>query len=406
MKLDIINKHWKPGFKYGYEKKRVLFQRLVKFLEKRPIVGIVGLRRTGKTVLMQQLMDHLIDKGVPRRNVLYFTFDESVNSLEEVITEYLGTTGVDLGKDRVYLFLDEIQKLREWATQIKIYYDTYPNLKFVVSGSQSLFIRESKESLAGRIITLELPILSFKEFLEFRDKEHLTKNPKMFPSELESEFLYYLKRNFIEIVNEDDEFSRLYLESIVNKVILGDIPTLFAIDNPEKLRTIFMAIVENPGMLLEYKSIAKSFSLNERTVERYVRYLSYSNMIKKVYNYSGSFIASERKLKKAYPAAPCFSLLGTTQSIPKNVENSVALDPRIKFFWRTSTGKEVDFVIKEEKPLPVEVKFKKEIPKKDLKPLRVFMKKFGAGSGVLLSRSARAEIEGITIKPAHEWFLE
>lgn len=58
--------HWREGFSYGYYVKRELFGELVKYAEVKPAVGVVGLRRTGKTVLLKQLIDYLVESGVKR----------------------------------------------------------------------------------------------------------------------------------------------------------------------------------------------------------------------------------------------------------------------------------------------------------------------------------------------------
>ena len=70
------NLHWREDFTYGHRIKRDLFDELVKHLDVRQTIGIIGLRRTGKTVLLQQVIDHLISQEVERDRVLYFSFDE------------------------------------------------------------------------------------------------------------------------------------------------------------------------------------------------------------------------------------------------------------------------------------------------------------------------------------------
>jgi len=79
------NLHWKEDFTYGYEKKRNLFYQLDRCTDIRQIIGIIGLRRTGKTVLLKQLIDSLIKNGQRRDRILYFSFDEETVSIEDVI---------------------------------------------------------------------------------------------------------------------------------------------------------------------------------------------------------------------------------------------------------------------------------------------------------------------------------
>ena len=173
MELHIINKHWKDGFIYNIPFKRALYRDLCQHLPKKFILSLLGLRRTGKTTLLKQLIDYLIiEKNIPRLNILYYTFDEPAE-WPEVLDEYLKVSQRELDSPALYFFLDEVQKLPDWQNKIKIYYDHYPNIKFIVSGSSSLFIRKKSESLAGRILEFILPPLSFTEFIIYKGKEEL-----------------------------------------------------------------------------------------------------------------------------------------------------------------------------------------------------------------------------------------
>ena len=88
MDLSLVNKHWKEGFSYQYPLKRTLYEEIRVQLEKRFILSIVGLRRTGKTTLIKQLIENLIsERQVPRSTILYYTFDEPAD-LPKIIDEY------------------------------------------------------------------------------------------------------------------------------------------------------------------------------------------------------------------------------------------------------------------------------------------------------------------------------
>jgi len=410
IKLQKHNKHWKEGFFYEFEKHRDLFKKLTPLMEKKQIIAITGLRRTGKTVLLKQLINFLINNKVKRRNILYFPFDEEKPDIDKLIEEYAEITDIDLNKDKLYIFLDEIQKLENWQEQVKVYYDACPKAKIFISGSASLFIRKkATESLAGRIFLLELPILTFTEFLKFRNKENLLKHPKMFSNELKRELLIYFKRNFIEIINEDDETAKFYMESIINKIVYEDIPMLFPVENPDKLKAIVRAIYSNPGMIIKYENLARDLGLSSKTTEKYIFYLLQAKVIKKLYNFSRNFLTSEKKLKKFYVTAPCLCFLNDEFSIPKVAENIVAMDA--DFFWRDSFKNEVDCILKRDsKPLPVELKFRSKIRNDDNKGLIKFMDKFNVSSGIMITKDERAEkqIEKRTIKfiPLWKWLID
>ncbi len=90
MMVNILkyNRHLKEGFSYRYETKKDLFNELARYPDARQIIGTISLRKTGKTVLLEQLIDFLV-KGWQRRDrILYFSFDEEPVTIEEVIVEF------------------------------------------------------------------------------------------------------------------------------------------------------------------------------------------------------------------------------------------------------------------------------------------------------------------------------
>ena len=365
--FEKFNRHWESDFSYPFEKKRAFFDRLASYVDKKQIIALTGIRRTGKTVLFKQLINQLINDGVIRKKIVYFSFDDERPSLDELIKEYTQIASIDLNKDKVFIFLDEVQKLDRWQEQIKTYYDNYENLKFFVSGSATLFIqKKAHESLAGRIYVLDLPVLSFKEFLEFKEKREWINHPKMFSNQIQKEFSSYLMRNFIEIIHEDDESAREYVKSIINKIAFEDIPQLFPVDNPEKLKALLTAIYSNPGMLINYENLGNDLGLSSKTTEKYLFYLTQAKIVKKVYNYSKNFLTSEKKSKKAYITAPCTGFLSDEANVSKIVENTICIAGNYDFFWRTPQKDEIDFISKTGSEITaIEVKYANTIKPND-----------------------------------------
>lgn len=165
--------------------KRDYFNQILEGLKRRQMLGITGLRRVDKTTLLRQLISHLLRNSTHPKNVFYFSFDEALIArnpqiLEQVINAYIEQILIakvfDLNQT-VYIFFDEIQYIPLWQTVLKRYYVASRNIKFIISGSASLFIsQDAVESLAGRIIEMLLPPLSFREFLNLRN-ESLTLPP-------------------------------------------------------------------------------------------------------------------------------------------------------------------------------------------------------------------------------------
>ena len=161
--LVDLNPWWREPFRVVGYRDREVYGRLGAFLRQPQVVALTGLRRTGKTTLLLRMIEDAIAGGRDPRDVLYFSFDEFRDvRLREVLREYEAATGRDLRSGHRLVLLDELQKLEGWADQLKALYDAHKGrVKFVASGSESLFLRKgSKETLAGRLFEFRLDPLS------------------------------------------------------------------------------------------------------------------------------------------------------------------------------------------------------------------------------------------------------
>src|SRR3989344_4195662 len=132
-KLEEFNHWWMEGkvdSELALEFKREEYDEIEKHLEKKFITALVGLRRVGKTTIMYQLIQKLL-KSVNKENIVFFSFDESSVKLNDVIETYKEIQKKEFRKEKIYIFLDEIQKCDNWGYEIKIkpYF-----LKFVERG--------------------------------------------------------------------------------------------------------------------------------------------------------------------------------------------------------------------------------------------------------------------------------
>ncbi len=406
LNLITFNRWWDSGRVesiYLKPYKRPLFYELQKFMSVRQILLIYGLRRVGKTTLLYQLIDGLLSQGVERKHILYFSFDERITSLKELLMTYSEfVLGKDLLKEkRIYVFLDEIQKLEDWENQIKIFYDLYPNIKFILSGSASLSLsRGVKESLAGRVYEFILPLLTFSEYLGLQGEaveKGDTFNMKFLREvylrreRLAPLFYSYLKKGgFIELFDEEDDTRiREYARSLLERVIFGDIPSIFQIRSPHLLRTLLQIITDAPGFLLDYSKVAQSIGRDPRLVSDYIFYLKHALLIRVLYNFSESRFAQERKLKKVYPASTNFIYQSCPERfsdpvfLGKLVKNICVISSQAEFFWKRKEH-EVDMVLEDR--TPVEVKFKTRITRDDFKGIIRFHKRYPRDKGIIITR--------------------
>jgi len=390
MNLLKYNRHWEKNYRYPYKKHRTIFKQLIEQLNSRQIVEISGLRRSGKTTLLFQILNHLLNQNRNPFSLWYFTFDEEKPKLEDLFATFSKQTQIDFNKEKIFIFLDEIQKLPEFQNQLKVYYDLYPNLKFFISGSTSLFIRKkSQESLAGRIKSLFLHPLNFEEYLVFTDNLHLLDNPLLFKTEIEKNFEIFLANQFIESISLPDIHSKKeYYIGIMKKIIFEDIPSIFPVGNIEVLWQIIRMIAQQPGIYIDYQNFANELGLSNKTVSTYLYYLEESFLIQKLYNFSRNRITSEKKLKRYYLASPSFSwALTDFLEAGRLVENFVPSLRNYQFFWRDSYHHEIDFIeIEHNSIIPIEVKYKETIHAKDVANLLLFSKKFSCKKALVLKK--------------------
>jgi uncharacterized protein len=408
--IKRFNPWWEGKFKLEY-KERDIYLKIKNFLDMPQIIALTGLRRVGKSTIMKKIIDDWIDLGFQPNNIFLFSFDDfKGNSINEVITEYERIHSKKLSDEKFLFLFDEIQKINNWQEQIKVIYDLYKgNVKIIVSGSESLFIRKkSKESLAGRIFEFKIDTLTFKEFIHFKDINY--KPIALYEKEylkLFEEFI--LSSGFPELVNvTDKEKIRMYIqEGIRDKVLYKDIPSLFKIEDISILNSILENITENPGQLVELTSFSNEYKISRPTLANYLRYLEDSFLIKKLYNFSRNRRKIERKLKKYYPALISTELLFNEDSLSKSkvFENIVINQLKADFFWRDPYKNEVDAILNDKKIVPVEIKYGKT----EFQGLIKFMDKFNLKEGFIISREEEKEqkIENRKIKiiPAWKWFF-
>jgi len=161
--LERSNLWWKGDFELDYKPRKV-YEEIKNFIKSRQIISLTGLRRTGKTtILFKIIKDSIAEYG--KENIVYFSFDDFREvKLLEVIEAYFELMKKNNNESILFLF-DEIQKIPGWEEQLKRIYDENKKFKFVISGSESLFIRRgTRESLAGRMFEFQIKTLCFKEF--------------------------------------------------------------------------------------------------------------------------------------------------------------------------------------------------------------------------------------------------
>jgi predicted AAA+ superfamily ATPase len=392
------------GFRPAEEKlpKRKIFPQVLKEIATiRQITSITGVRRVGKSTLLKQIIAKLLQDDESEESILYFSFDqptveETPHVLEEIISFYFQkilNREVNKLSRRVFLFFDEIQLVPFWQDVLKRYFDLNKNIKFVVSGSASLYIStKAKESLAGRIFEKSLGPLSFSEF------------KLLFKSQDFYEFLDFGQFPEFREIKEGGKRIEYLKEGVVGRVLNLDIPKTFGIRKTLDFERLFWSLLPNTGQIINSARLASDLQLKKATLFKYLSVLEKSLLVEKVLNLSGSFRSESRLLRKFYPASTNFlNLIPETISWGFKAESYVANLLRQKYrevFLYRKGGKEIDFILPQRK-LAIEVKYQGNLRSADYLFLKKYIEEKGyEGMMVLKEPLAIPEpnIKGITIE--------
>ena len=288
---------------YKEMSKRLYFELFYPFVTETKIrraVVLMGPRRVGKTVMMFHTIDQLIQEKINPQRIFFVGIDNPIYihlSLQEIL---------DLCKEAInaenlkgcYVFFDEIQYLKDWERHLKVLVDSYPETKFIVSGSAAAALKwHSTESGAGRFTDFMLPPLTFQEFIHLKNKNHLIQNgfiqygEKQIPyrvthdiDELNREFLQYLNfGGYPEVVLSEkiqNDMGRYVKNDIVDKVLLRDLPSLYGIKDVQELNRFFTYIAYNTGNEFSYETMSKESGIQKETLKKYLEYLEAAFLIK------------------------------------------------------------------------------------------------------------------------------
>jgi len=340
MNIQELNHWWTENMvkeEFVPKTYRELFASLKEDFGRKQIQILIGLRRTGKSTIIFQIIDRLIKENIPPSNIIYCSFDEPElqnKSFDDILKDFSGIMNINYKKEKIYLFIDEVQKSKNWADNIKLIYDNLKNIKIFLSGSASLnILSDAKKSLAGRSIYYELKPLNFKEFLSIKGVKVDISKLLLYKEVLEKEFKDFIFRPFPELVNEKDiNFIKNYIRSaVIEPIILKDIPKEFNEADILLLERIVEIFLSNPGQYLNMDGLAKDLKRTKATLYKALFYLEFSFIIRRILNFRPSMKIASRKMSRIYAYHPCLCLPFNI-SQEKYSENLVFSEIETKFY--------------------------------------------------------------------------
>lgn len=303
-RLRFDSPWWKNRNSVRWKKypERVYFTPFFELIYRKKInraIVLMGPRRVGKTVMVHQVIARLIKEKVPPRRILYVSLDNPLYSglwLEKILLMFSELNSITQ-KERCYVFFDEIQYLSDWERHLKSLVDSYPQHRFIATGSAAAALKlKSNESGAGRFSDFILPPLTFYEYIRFSDTDKkspfLQKDGSFEPARilekiesLNDEFINYINFGgypetvFLKDARENPRFVK---DDIIDKVLLRDLPSLYGIQDIAELNRLFVTLAHNTGQEVNLPSISQDSNVSKDTILRYLEYLEAAFLIKRV----------------------------------------------------------------------------------------------------------------------------
>jgi len=400
--------------------KRKLINELKNHLPSKEISLIAGPRQAGKTTLMKELMSFLEQQD---KKTVFLNLDYEPDKVHfSTQSALINKLKLELGAEPGYVFIDEIQRKEDAGLFLKGIYDLGLKIKFIVSGSGSLELKEKiHESLAGRKRLFELNTVSFEEFANHRTSYRYENNlgdyfniEKDRTKALLDEYMNF--GGYPRVVLEDKIREKaMIMDEIYRSYIEKDISYLLKVDKPESFSKMIKLLSSQVSGLLNYSELASNSGISVPTLRNYLWYAEKTFVINQITPYFSNRLKEITKSPIAYftdigMRNYMIGLFGNLQNpaegghLFQNLIHNI-LHERFRFspvslhYWRTIDKAEVDFVIKKgETVIPLEVKYS-ALKKPELgRSFHNFIEKYNPAEAFLVNLDLKAEIK---IKNTH-----
>ena len=245
---------------------------------------LVGIRRCGKSVILNQIIDEIKEKNVSDDHIIWINFEyieyEHLKDYKE-LNRYIKEKIID--KDKYYLFLDEIQKVDKFEEVINSIRASVKNVSIFITGSNSkLLSQELSTVLSGRYVLFNIYPLSYKEFIQLTNKN----------SNSEESFWNFVKWGglpnrceFNSEINIKD-----YLHSVFDSIILRDVVDRLGLKDTILFDLLLQYVVDTNGREFSAENVIKFLkqegkSVSTETLYIYLDALCKALIIKKIYRY-------------------------------------------------------------------------------------------------------------------------
>lgn len=256
-------------------KREMYMKRIRPFIGTDLIKVMTGVRRSGKSVMLELIKEELVQSGINSNQFITINFEnlnysylQTANALHKEVTDLASNI-----KGKVYLFFDEIQEVEEWEKCINSLRITLDCDIYITGSNAKLLSSELSSYIGGRYVEFIIYPFSFSEFLTmYNSTNNMESNQTLF-----NKYLLLGGMPFLANVNYENEPTKLYLNDLFNSVILKDIVKRNKIRDVDLLERIIAYVIANIGTTFSATSLSKFFKSEHRIVapETILNYIKY-----------------------------------------------------------------------------------------------------------------------------------
>lgn len=316
-----------------------------------PLVKILaGIRRCGKSTILEMLKTDLIQSGIPENHIISMCYtSEELNDgmTDKEMYQNIKAQMTDGG--RYYLLLDEVQEIDGWEKAVNSLLEEADTDIYVTGSNSRLMPSEISTYLSGRYVSIPVYTLSFAEYIDFK------KNASRTIREMLNEYLRFGGFPIIALGNFDEHSSYQIAEGIYNSVITNDITKRHSVMNYDLFNRVVRFIVENVGKTFSANAIVKFLKnegrpLSVEAVYNYIAWLEKAFVIYRCQRYDlqgKSVLKTQEKFYLADPSLKYCMIGFNPKSIAAMLENIVYFELRrrgYEVYIGKNETKEIDFV--------------------------------------------------------------
>lgn len=384
----------------------------------RKAFAFVGMRRSGKTWYLYQVMHGLLKENLNFKKVLYINFEDDRllglnHDFQSVLDAYFELYPEQSKAEDLQFFFDEIHEMEGWEKFIRRLLDKEKMQLYLSGSSAKMLSKEIATSLRGRTLTREIFPFSFVEYLQTKGVEYTGNLSSKQISAIQYHIEYYKKfGGFPETLGASELLHRELLQGYIDVVIYRDIIERYKISNVAAVKQLINFCIQNSASSLSINKIYKYFKSRGFTVGKdslyaFMIYFQDAYCIFSVPLYSFSLKKAELNPKKIYPVDPG---LITAFTIKSHFDDAARLESLIFmhlrrqtekiYYYETRQGKEVDFLVLGENGkiniFQVSISLSnEETRKREITALQQAMEELNLKEGTIITLNEEETIEDI-----------